>query len=253
MKYMMHFGLLVGAIALVAGCGSDNAGNNGGEVQCGEGTVKQYHPTTGAPTCVPADQDGKISGQDAGIVATDTTGGGGTDAGGSAGTDGGGTGGTDAGVTTGTDSAETPDTSGPADPWCDCPPVKKNPGGLEHGKKCDKHEDCLYGYCMEGGHLTGYDSGVKYCTKNNACGTGGDATQCETDGKFKAAFEKTKESGNDKFAGLRCGKVVKLCARQCNSDADCATWNPELPDCIKSSTKYISMGVIGVCVKNPFK
>jgi len=135
--------------------------------------------------------------------------------------------------------------------WCDCPPAKHYPGGLEHGKKCAKHDDCLYGQCVTGGHLAGYDDSIMYCTKNNACSTGGNATQCEGDGKFKAGFEKTKESGNDKFGGQKCGKVVKVCAKQCKNDGECMEWNSELPNCIKVSTRYVSMGVIGICGKNP--
>jgi len=247
MKKMTIPILVAGTMLVAAGCGNQAATPPVAPAQCGAGTalvngVCQVVNDTNISN--PADTGGGAT--DAGSTTK-------TDTGGGTVTDAGTTPKTDAGGGTTTKDAGDPVDAGPPDPWCDCPPEKKNPAGLEHGKKCDKHDDCLYGYCMTGGHLTGYDDGVKFCTKNNACGSGGDATQCEADGKFKSGFEKTKESGNDKFSGKKCGKVVKVCAKQCKSDGDCKAWNPELPHCIKTSTKYVSMGVIGICVRNPLK
>ena len=244
-KTMIPILLAAGGLILGA-CGTDATGGGAGQVQCGAGMVLFNGQ------CVLAGNDGNITDPtDTGGVAVDSGGMPGTDAGGGGTSDGGGNPQTDGGGNQQTDGGGGGVDAGPTDPWCDCPPTKKNPGGLEHGKKCSTHDDCLYGSCVQGGHLTGYDDTVKYCTKNNACGSGGDATQCEADGKFKAGFEKTKESGNDKFSGQKCGKVVKVCAKECKSDGDCKAWNSEMPNCIKTSTKYVSMGVIGICVKNP--
>ena len=242
---MQKFMIPLAVLALLgSGCAADTGGNQVTPAQCGAGTVLfngQCVVATDGTIADPTDTGGNVS--DAGPnPQADSSGNPGVDSGSDP---------VDGGGTTGKDTAVEEKDAGPTDPWCDCPPEKKFPGGLEHGKKCDKHEDCLYGYCFQGGHLTGYDDSVKFCTKNNACDGGGDATQCEGDGKFKSGFEKTKESGNDKFSGLKCGKVVKTCAKECKSDSECKAWNAELPNCIKTSTKYVSMGVIGICVKNP--
>ena len=107
----------------------------------------------------------------------------------------------------------------------------------------------LYGRCVTGGYLTGYDDTIKYCSKNNNCPGGGDLTQCEADGKFKAAFEKTKSSGNAKSTEKTlCGVNIKACAKSCKSDSECISWNPEMPKC-SGSTKYISVGTQNVCTK----
>lgn len=133
--------------------------------------------------------------------------------------------------------------------WWECPPVKGN--GLEHGKKCTQHSDCQYGYCFTGGFLTGYNSAIKFCTKNNNC-TGGDSftsAVCSTDGEFGSAFEKSTSGGNKSRTSP---EPYKVCGRNCTSDAECVAWNPEMPDCIKNSTDFVSLGK-GVCGANPLK
>lgn len=149
------------------------------------------------------------------------------------------------------------DTLAQQDPWWQCPP-KLTPGGAHHGKKCTQDSDCLYGRCMKGGFLTSYDDAVSYCTKNNACtGAGsGETAPCGVDSgapsgvQYAVAFEKSKSGGNPKRTSV---SVYKVCARQCKSDAECAEWNPEMPDCILASTDYVSVGVYGVCGKNTLK
>ncbi|MCO4761135.1 MAG: hypothetical protein KC502_06495 [Myxococcales bacterium] len=135
-------------------------------------------------------------------------------------------------------------------PWWVCPPVKGP--GLEHGRKCATNADCMYGHCFDSGFLAGYVPGIKFCTKNNGC-TGGDSSSsaaCSTDGAFASAFEKSTSGGNAKRTSP---EPYKVCAKTCASDAECANWNIEMPDCIKSSTDYVSMGTKGVCGVNPFK
>ncbi len=230
------------ALALV-GCGSsEGQGGSGAGISCGVGETVALD-SQGNKFCQKAGADGTISG-------TDTGGTGGADTGGTGGADTGGTGGgTDGGA--GSDGGAKD--AGPSDPWWTCPPVKGT--GLDHGKKCTKHEECLYGYCMKGGHLTGYDDSISYCTKNNGC-TGGDAATCAYDDNspsgvtYKSAFEKSKSGGNTKRTS---DQPVKVCARACKSDSECKQWNADLPDCIKNSTKYVSIGTQGVCGKNPLK
>ncbi len=133
--------------------------------------------------------------------------------------------------------------------WWQCPPVKG--AGLEHGKKCTTDADCMYGHCFVGGFLTGYNDAIKFCTKNNNC-TGGDSNvtaSCSSDGAFAPAFEKTASGGNPKRTSP---EPYKVCGRTCTSDAECQAWNAEMPDCIKNSTDYVSLGK-GVCGLNPLK
>lgn len=234
--------ILIGALTIA--CGSDPAENSSGTgISCSVGeTVAQ--DSKGNKFCK-ASADGTISGTDAG--ATDAAGA--ADAGGGSGTADGSGGGFD-GNSSGVDA-------GPIDPWWSCPPVKRTTGAA-HGKPCKVHDDCLYGNCVKGGHLTGYDDSISYCSKNNAC-TGGGSLQtapCGSDDgapagvTYKSAFEKSKSSGNTK----RTSKApIKVCARTCKSDSECQGWNPEMPDCITASTKYISLGTQGICGKNPLK
>ena len=134
--------------------------------------------------------------------------------------------------------------------WWQCPPIKATTG-LENGKTCVAHTDCMYGYCFTGGFLTGYNNAIKFCTKNNNC-TGGDSptsAACATDSEFSSAFEKSTSSGN---TARTSPEPYKVCGRNCSSDAVCAAWNPEMPHCIKNSTDYVSLGT-AVCGVNPFK
>jgi len=247
------------AIAFAAGCGTETTpSGNGTGITCGVGeTVAQ--DSQGNAFCQKPGDAGTIAGNDAGGGGTDVaTGGdsgggaGGKDAGGSGGKDAGG-GAADAG-SAGTDGGGVD--AGPKDLWSTCPPVKGK--GLAHGKACTKHEECLYGYCMKGGHLAGYDNSISYCTKNNGC-TGGASVQtapCGSDDgspagvTYKSAFEKSKSSGNPKRTS---SAPIKVCGRVCKSNSECASWNGKMPHCIKNSTKYISLGTQGVCGNNPLK
>ena len=131
-------------------------------------------------------------------------------------------------------------------PWWQCPPVKAA-AGLEHGQKCTQDSDCLYGHCFDGGFLTGYTPGIKFCTKNNNCGSG-DSVPCNVDGAYVSAFEKSTNGGN---TARTSSEPFKVCGKMCKSDSECAAWNPEMPDCINNSTKYVSVGTQGVCGVNP--
>lgn len=131
--------------------------------------------------------------------------------------------------------------------WWVCPATKAATG-LEHGQKCTQDSDCLYGHCVDGGFLTGYTAGIKYCTKNNNCGTA-EAT-CAIDGDFVSMFERSKSGGNTSRTN---DEPHKVCAKACSTDAECAAWNPEMPDCIKNSTDFVSVGVNGGCGVNPFQ
>ncbi len=140
-------------------------------------------------------------------------------------------------------------------PWWVCPPVK-NDALLAHGKPCTNGTECAYGHCAVGSFLVGYDPAIKICVKNNACtGEGSSVTApCSFDdttpGEFVSAFERSKSGGNLARTGA---EPTKICARSCSSDANCVAWNPETPDCMTSSTDYVSHGTKGVCGKNPFK
>ena len=246
-------GVALSVALLTLGCGSETKPNSGGGgISCGVGETVALD-SQGNKFCQKAGGGGTVTDQDAGGVLDS---GAATDSGASGGVD-------TAGGTADTGSAPA-DTSGgtvdagPTTGWWACPPVKKA-SGLEHGKACTKDEDCLYSQCVTGGPLTGYDDTIKYCTKNNACAGGESATSAPCgadDGQpagvvYKTVFEKTKSGGNPK----RDGKTppLKVCARTCKTDADCLSWNSQLPDCIINSTKYVSVGTQGVCGKNPFK
>ena len=238
----------IAAIALLAvgttiGCGSDDSGGDGAGVDCPGGQL--YSPTTKKCVDDPSVDGGSVSSS------------GGTSSGG---TSGGSSGGdvVDKELPWALDDAGglAKDTAAPYDAWWDCPPEKKNPGGKLHGQKCEKDADCLYGRCFVGGPLTGYNSKVKFCTKNNGCGSG-NLTSCNTEndiGKnqlFYSAFEKSKSGGNDKRDPKK--DVHKMCAYGCKSDSDCAKWNPDLPHCLKTSNKYISFGTNKICGVDPDK
>ncbi len=184
----------------------------------------------------------------------DSASGGGTDGGG---TDGGGSGGDGGGTGDGGEPDDVvKDTGlGSNDPWWACPPIKGT--GNEHGKACTDKSECMYGQCVKGGFLTGYDDAISYCTKNNACTGGGSFTTapCDYDDDkalggvtYKSVFEKSNSSGNDKRTSA---EPFKLCGRTCQADSECASWNAQMPHCIKSSTKYVSIGTQGICGKDP--
>lgn len=236
--------------ASLGACGSEVTSGNAGTVNCKVGETVALDGS-GNPYCVPAGGDiGTLGDSNGGSL--DSAGSGSDTSGGdndTAGTDtaGGGDG------TAGTDGTGGGDTT-PTDPWLICPPVKGT--GLLHGQKCSSHAECMYGYCMKGGFLTGYDDAISYCTKNNACTGSGSFTTapCDYDDDasksvtFKSAFEKSKSGGNDKRTS---SSPFKVCAKTCKSDGECATWNAEMPHCIINSTKYVSVGAQGICGFDP--
>lgn len=241
---------LICTIALLSGplfatgCGTDDAGGDGSGISCGVGQL--YDPATQKCVDNPNAADGTVS-------SSGGTSSGGTSSGGSS---------------SGADAeGELPwalddsgglakDSSAPFDPWWDCPPEKKNPTGKLHGEKCDKHEDCLYGRCFTGGPLAAYNDSVRFCTKNNGCGSG-NLTSCTVDNGngaiFYSVFEKSSSGGNNKRDPKK--DVHKMCAFACKSDTDCAKRNPELPHCLKTSNsnKYVSFGTNAICGVDPDK
>ncbi len=244
--------LIFALSAAATGCGADPALSNGGGAKCQVGQVVKVDSAGNSYCATATNNDGAINTDTA---ATDSAGAadGGADSGGNS--DASGTSdakGSDAGDASNGDAVD--EDTGPLDPWWKCPPVKGT--GLQHGKKCVAHTDCMYGYCMNGGFLTGYDDALSYCTKNNGCTGEGSFTTapCDYDDNtsksltFKSAFEKSKSSGNDK---RKSSAPIKLCARVCKTDGECANWNAELPHCMLNSTKYVSIGTQGVCGFDP--
>lgn len=135
-----------------------------------------------------------------------------------------------------------------SDPF-QCPPEPANPALGRHGQTCTQNSDCMYGVCAFGAPLAGYDAAIGFCTKN--CGCTGTAAVCSTDDSgmdetYKCVMEKTIQSGNPKRDASK--PVSKMCARVCQKDADCAAWNPALPDCLQVSNRYVSVPA-GVCGK----
>ena len=230
------------ATAPLTGCGTDNTGGDGANT-CPKGQL--FSPASGKCVDDPGADGGNIGSS------------GGTSSGGTSG--GSSSGGSD------TTEKELPwalddsgglakDTSAPFDAWWECPPEKKNPGGKLHGQKCEKDSDCLYGRCFIGGPLAAYDNSIKFCTKNNGCGSG-NLTSCTVDNTgsdfFYSAFEKSKSGGNTKRDPKK--DVHKMCAKGCKGDSDCAKWNPALPHCLKTSNKFISFGTNPICGVDPDK
>ncbi len=242
---------LLVVVSLAIACGADPATSNGVGVTCAVGETLMQD-SQGNKFCQKAGDAGVIGGTDSGAGTDVATG---ADTAGT-GKDAGSTGGTDAGGA-GFDGSSAGVDAGPIDPWWSCPPVKKA-SGAEHGKACTSHADCLYGNCVKGGHLAGYDDSISYCSKNNACtgGTSSLTTPCGTDDgapngvTYKSVFEKSKSGGNTKRTSAA---PVKVCGRVCKSSAECASWNPKMPDCMTSSTDYVSLGTQGVCGYNPLK
>lgn len=108
---------------------------------------------------------------------------------------------------------------------------------------------------MFGLPVAGYDPAIGVCSKNCKFGSGGQ-TSCSVDNKtqpdYECIFETTAKIGNDKRRADRiaAGRVFGMCAKFCKLSDDCKAWNPALPDCVKSSSKYLSIGTKGVCVKS---
>ncbi len=222
-------------VAMVA-CSSSTA-TNSGTPSCMTGSVLKYDSTTGKPYCA-------VAGADTGSLDSVTTAdvGGGVDS----------TTPPDAGPKT--DAA---DAAGPQDVGADvaksdpfqCPVETANPALGKHGVKCTQNSDCMYGSCVFGSPLSGYDSTIGFCTKN--CGCTGTAAVCSTDDidmntTFKCVMEKTALGGNPKRDGSK--PVTKMCARACQKDDECVAWNPELPNCMTFSNDYVSIPS-GICGK----
>lgn len=240
-------------LALWPAC-SDSSSGQPGAGTCPAGQAPRYSPQTGAFLgCFVADDGGSLD--DA--LAQDTAAG--SDLGSaedSSQTDGStqDAGQTDAAIADAEDSASStcPANLTALERWWQCPPERTAGSGL-HGEACTSDADCWYGHCLFGSPFAGYDPAIGICTKN--CGFGGPGTgvtECvKDDGNgvvFTCNFEKTKQSGNDKIAADQ-PDVFKACLRSCKADADCVAWNPALPNCAKSSDKYLSLNPNGVCVK----
>lgn len=233
----MSFALL--ASALLVGCGSDAAsGGSGGAVTC-PGS-QQYDSINKKCVDKPADAGGLSDA--ASSSGSDSSSGSGSSSGGADVegelpwqlADGGG--------------IIEPDTG---DNYINTCPQTKGATGAHSGQKCEKHEDCMYGFCFAGGFLAAYDSSIKFCARNVFCSGGGNCSD-ENDGSnaFTTAFEKSKSGGNPKRTSA---SPYKICTRTCKSDSECAAWNPQLPHCLKTSTSYVSIGAQGACAKDPDK
>ncbi len=140
-----------------------------------------------------------------------------------------------------------------ADKFFLCAPVATNVGAL-HGKACTKDSECLYGLCLFGTPVAGYDPKVGVCSKNCGFTDGGAAAACATentgDKAYVCAIEKTLAAGNTKQDTKLLG-VFHMCALACDLDDDCVAANPALPNCLKASTGQLSVPPQGVCAKLP--
>jgi hypothetical protein len=233
---------LAAAVAIslgLAACADDGEGGSSTSATstCPSGLVPKYDPNTG-----------KLAGC---VLASD---GGGTADGGSVG------GGSDGG---GSDGGSAKDTTlaasckpglGALDRWWLCPPETSHPGKALHGQPCQADADCLYGLCLFGLPLAGYDKSIGICSKN--CGfDGGKLAPCALeDGNpvagdaYYCTIEKTVQSGNSlQDTGLP--GPFKMCAHGCKTDADCKAWNPALPTCLKQSTPHLSTNPNGICAR----
>jgi hypothetical protein len=229
---------LLAAPTSLVGCGTDKGGGDGTSINCPAG--QSYNGTTNK--CVDNAGDGFVSSGDS--SSSSSSGGSSSGSGADA----------DSGLPWQIDDGGglKKDTSAAYDPWWDCPPEKLHPTGALHGKKCDKNADCLYGRCVVGSPLAAYDSTIKFCTKNNGCGTG-NLVSCNTENGnghiFYSVFERSVSGGNPKRDPKK--DVHKFCAKNCKSNTDCVKWNPELPHCMKTTNKFISFGTNAVCGVDP--
>lgn len=139
--------------------------------------------------------------------------------------------------------------------WFNCVPTPVNAGAKLHGQSCTADADCLYGLCMFGLPLAGYDKAIGICSKN--CGYAGGGSKniaCDAEDPsgnlYKCVMEKTAKIGNA-YRDPTKQDLFKSCARTCVSDNDCKAWNPDLPTCTKVSTGQLSTPAVGVCVKLP--
>jgi hypothetical protein len=238
---------LSGLVIAAAGC--NPATEAGAEtVKCGTGQVIKYDANTGAPYCVFLDDLGNV---DDGTISDSTV-----DATVDSTTD---STAVDVKIDSATDTVidavdSTPDTKPDVPKTPDsfkCPIKAPVPGG-KIGTVCTKDEDCKWGSCYFGPPLAGYDKAIGICAKSCSC-AGGDANMnsCYYDDtkdlteSYKCVMEKTGGAGNKLFVGP---DPIKMCAKVCKTDADCITWNPEMPNCINGSTNELSSGA-AVCGK----
>lgn len=214
-------------------------GNNGG---CPTGTKPHYDPNTGqVDSCVKDTSADTSGGLDVKYDA------GGNDNGGSS------------DIGSPTDDAIVAQACKPTmtseEKWFNCLPTPVNAGAKLHGESCAVDADCLYGVCMFGLPLAGYDKAIGICTKN--CGFSLAPSKnipCDAEdpsgNKFKCVMEKTQKIGNT-MRDLSKPDLFKACARTCVTDNDCKAYNPDLPTCSKSSTAQLSTPAVGVCIKLP--
>ncbi|MBI5608941.1 MAG: hypothetical protein HY902_08660 [Deltaproteobacteria bacterium] len=249
-RVVLRLTALCGALALLgaSGCADSTEAGADATATCGTGTVKKFDPNTGKPVCVPDTDIGNM-GEDSGGLS---------DGSGTSDTGGGDTGKTDTGGggDTGGSSACKPGMTGEAK-WFNCPPKPEFPGGKLHGQSCTKDDECLYGICLFGLPLAAYDKAIGICSKN--CGFQGtnahtgcsteDANPSGTDAYY-CTMERTAAVGNT-MRDTSKPALFKMCGHNCKSDADCKTWNPDLPTCAKSSTQALSTNPNGVCVRLP--
>jgi len=230
----MHYRFLLCAISclVIASCGEGASVKDGETIKCGAGQKQQFNADTGKPICVneadgaglsDADATGQSTGNDSTIGKDQVNGG-------KDGVDGG-----------GTDEKDVPS-------FLDvCPQVSKDKGSAKIGQTCTQASDCATGQCVFGGPLTGYDNSIGYCSRVCGCPNGCDSDNIGGVG-FGCSIEKTNRT-NPKRDGTN--PPSKYCARTCKNDSECMAWNPAMPDCIKNSTLYISLG--SGCGKNPLK
>jgi len=237
MTSRMWMAAILAMAAAGAGC-STPATTNAGAPTCMSGSVIKYDPATGKPYCAPAGADtggldsapGEDSGSGADVPAQDLV---------------------------GPKADTTLDATAPKDAAADvvksdpfqCPPETPNAALGKHGTKCTQNSDCMYGVCVAGAPLAGYNQDIKFCTKNCNCPTA--AANCYADdtdmnNTYKCVIEKTKIGGNPGRDGSK--PTVNMCARVCQKDADCLAWNPDMPNCLKVSNKFVSVpsGVCGI-------
>lgn len=243
MNYRFLF--LASACLVIAACGNSTASTEPEALKCGAGQKQQFNADTGKAYCVgDTDSAGLSDGTGQGTdsdtaIGKDQTGGG-KDA-----------------VDAGSKDAGGKDTGGGVTDEEDilsgqagCPTIPKEVGVGKIGETCTKGSDCAYGQCVFGAPVAGYDTAIGFCTRVCGC-----PAECGKDNAgsvgFGCAKEMTISGGNPKRAGS--AEPSKFCTRECKTDADCQKWNPALPDCIKSSTKYVSVSPNGACGKNPLK
>ncbi len=218
--------------------GSLGDGGNGG---CPAGTKPKYDPNTGQLDSCVKDTTADAGGLDVKYDAS------------------GGDTGTSSDIGSPTDDMEVAPACKPTmtseEKWFNCLPTPVNTGAKLHGESCAVDADCLYGVCMFGLPLAGYDKNIGICSKNCGYSLGSSKNiACDAEdpsgNKYKCVMEKTQKIGNT-LRDLTKQDLFKSCARTCVNDNDCKAYNPDLPTCTKVSTGQLSTPAVGVCVKIP--